>query len=102
MVLVYLLSTLLLVFVSSMNSLRFRGICLINDCVDTWIQTGQIPIKYGPPAKEGGEPTVQTQGHKRESREFGGREFNLEHAIEGDVAMIRAHKADETGNCTFR
>ena len=69
---------------------------------DTWIETGQIPIRYGPPAKEGGEPTVQQHGNKRETREFAGRKFNLEHAIEGDVAMIRAQKVDETGNCVFR
>jgi len=69
---------------------------------DTWIETGQIPIRYGPPAKEGGEPTVQTQGNKRETREFGGRKFNMEYAIEADVAMLRAEKVDEAGNCVFR
>lgn len=69
---------------------------------DTWIETGQIPIRYGPPSKEGGEPSVQTPGNKRETREFKGRKFNMEYAIEADVAMVRAEKVDEAGNCVFR
>jgi 3-oxoacid CoA-transferase len=35
-------------------------------------------------------------------REFKGRKFLMETALEGDVAIIRAHKADEAGNCIFR
>jgi 3-oxoacid CoA-transferase len=38
----------------------------------------------------------------RESREFDGRKFILEKAINGDVAFIKAFKADNLGNCYFR
>ena len=41
-------------------------------------------------------------GNKRETREFNGKKFNLEHAIQGDVAILRAWKVDEAGNCVFR
>jgi 3-oxoacid CoA-transferase len=38
----------------------------------------------------------------RETREFNGREFVLEEAIKGDIALIRAWKVDEAGNTIFR
>jgi 3-oxoacid CoA-transferase len=36
-------------------------------------------------------------GTKRESREFNGRKYIMEEAIKGDVAFIRAWKADKSG-----
>lgn len=38
----------------------------------------------------------------KETREFDGRQYVLERAIRGNVALIKAHKADEYGNLTYR
>jgi 3-oxoacid CoA-transferase len=65
----------------------------------TAVEEGTIPIQYNP----GGMPNgVKIPGNKKESRDFGGRRFVLEPAIAGDVAIIRAWKVDEVGNCVFR
>jgi 3-oxoadipate CoA-transferase, alpha subunit len=41
-------------------------------------------------------------GEGKESRVFDGREYILEHAIRGDVALIEAWRADRWGNLTYR
>ncbi|KAH7081017.1 hypothetical protein FB567DRAFT_532288 [Paraphoma chrysanthemicola] len=64
--------------------------------VNTLLQDGKIPAKFDKEGKAVGF------GQKREVREFKGRKFLMETALEGDVAIIRAHKADEAGNCVFR
>ncbi|WP_196137999.1 CoA transferase subunit A [Aliikangiella sp. G2MR2-5] len=46
---------------------------------------------YGTPVAEG-----------KESREFNGRHYILEESITGDFAIIRAWKADKTGNLVYR
>ena len=38
----------------------------------------------------------------KEIKVFDGREYLLEHAITGDVALVKAWKADKSGNCIFR
>ncbi|MCU0983719.1 MAG: 3-oxoacid CoA-transferase subunit A [Acetobacteraceae bacterium] len=38
----------------------------------------------------------------KETREFGGRIYVLEHALKGDVALIEAWQADRWGNLTYR
>ena len=38
----------------------------------------------------------------KEVRRIGGRDYLLEHPIRADVALIRAHVADETGNLVYR
>jgi 3-oxoacid CoA-transferase len=38
----------------------------------------------------------------RETRQFGGKDYILEEAINGDVALVRAWKVDEAGNAVFR
>src|SRR6185295_9663017 len=38
----------------------------------------------------------------REERTFDGRRHVLEHALRGDVALVRAHRADRLGNLTYR
>jgi 3-oxoadipate CoA-transferase alpha subunit len=38
----------------------------------------------------------------KETREFGGRTYVLEHALKGDVALIEAWQADRWGNLTYR
>ncbi|THX25114.1 succinyl-CoA:3-ketoacid-coenzyme A transferas-like protein [Aureobasidium pullulans] len=70
--------------------------------VHTWIETGEIPIRMGPPKEGSKMPTTLQPGNRRETREFKGKKFNLEHAIQGDVAILRAYKVDEAGNCVFR
>jgi 3-oxoacid CoA-transferase len=64
--------------------------------VDSLVRSGDIPVRMGP----GGE--VVERGTEREVREFGGRKFMMETALHGDVAILRASKADKAGNCTFR
>lgn len=64
--------------------------------VNTLLQDGKIPAKFD----SNGE--VVEYGSPREVREFNGRKFLMETALSGDVAIIRAWKADETGNCVFR
>ena len=46
---------------------------------------------YGTPVAEG-----------KEAREFNGRNYILEESITGDFAIIRAWKADKTGNLVYR
>jgi 3-oxoacid CoA-transferase len=65
--------------------------------VSTLLQEGQIPVRLS-----GEKDGVIEYGKQREVREFKGRKFLMEEAITGDVAIIRAWKADETGNCVFR
>jgi len=55
-----------------------------------------IPAFYTPV----GVGTELTRG--KEVRRFKGRDYVLEPAIEGDVALIRADTADRYGNLTFR
>ena len=65
----------------------------------TAVEEGSIPIRL----KEGGiKAGVAVPGNKKEAREFNGRRFVMEPAIVGDVAIIRAWKVDEVGNCVFR
>jgi len=55
-----------------------------------------IPAFYTPTSA--GTPL----GEGKETRTFGGEENVLEHALPGDVALIRAHMADTLGNLTYR
>jgi 3-oxoacid CoA-transferase len=57
---------------------------------------GKIPARFDKEGKAIG------YGTKREVREFNGKKFLMETALPGDVAIIRAHKVDEAGNCVFR
>lgn len=54
-----------------------------------------IPAFYTPTAAG----TELAKG--KETREFNGRIYLLEKAIHADVALIKAHKADELGNLTY-
>ena len=38
----------------------------------------------------------------RETRRINGRDYVLEYPIQGDIALIRAHKADRWGNLVYR
>ena len=63
--------------------------------VATYIQSGEIPARL----KDG---EVIEPGKARETRIFDGRVYNMETSINGDVAILRAWKVDEEGNCKFR
>jgi 3-oxoacid CoA-transferase len=65
--------------------------------VGTYVEQGGWPIKYD---SSGGVPTIVSQ--PRESRIINGRKFILETALSGDVAIIKAWKADVQGNLMFR
>lgn len=69
---------------------------------DTLLQTGEIPVRLGPIDKATGKSTILEAGKARETRVFDGKTYNMEHAIKGDVAILRAYKVDEAGNCQFR
>lgn len=45
---------------------------------------------------------VLESGKARETREFNGKTYLMEEALTGDVAILRAWKVDEAGNCVFR
>jgi len=47
-----------------------------------------------------GVGTLVAQG--KESKIFGGKEYILEHGIFADLALVKAWKADESGNVVFR
>lgn len=64
--------------------------------LDTFIQEGKIPVRLGPSGK------VLESGAARETRRFKGKDYLMETALNGDVAILRAWKADEVGNCVFR
>jgi 3-oxoacid CoA-transferase len=46
--------------------------------------------------------TVLEAGKPRETRIFDGKVYGMEEAIKGDVAILRAYRVDEAGNCQFR
>ncbi|RMJ24246.1 hypothetical protein PHISP_04882 [Aspergillus sp. HF37] len=62
----------------------------------TFIQEGKIPVRLDPSGK------VLESGAARETRHFNGKNYLMETALNGDVAILRAWKADEVGNCVFR
>jgi 3-oxoacid CoA-transferase len=64
----------------------------------TVIQEGGFPIKLGPGGE--GEPLIISE--PREAREFNGRNYILEPSIRGDYGLIKAWKADKSGNLVFR
>lgn len=64
--------------------------------VNTLLQDGKIPAQFD------SEGNVIGYGTPREVREFNGRKYLMETALTGDVAIVRAWKADEEGNCVFR
>ena len=59
-------------------------------------------MRMGPVDKATGKATVLEAGKPRETRIFGGKVYGMEEAIKGDVAILRAWKVDEAGNCQFR
>ncbi|PLB37210.1 3-oxoacid CoA-transferase [Aspergillus candidus] len=64
--------------------------------VHTFLQDGKIPARLDESGK------VLEHGRVRETRSFNGKTYLMETALTGDVAILRAWKADEAGNCVFR
>lgn len=70
--------------------------------VHTYIQTGEIPIRQKPSTDGSGKAEILEPGKPRETRIFNNKQYVMETAITGDVAILRAHKVDESGNCVFK
>ena len=64
--------------------------------VGTQIADGGLPMLYGP----GG--SIVKASPRKETREFGGRPYVLEQALRGDFALVKAWRADESGNLVYR
>ncbi|XP_078488607.1 succinyl-CoA:3-ketoacid coenzyme A transferase 1, mitochondrial [Ciona intestinalis] len=62
----------------------------------TLIHLGGAPIQY---ASDG---SIKEKSPTKESKTFDGRNFVMETAITGDFALIKAWKADRSGNVVFR
>lgn len=62
----------------------------------TNVQSGQIPVRLDASGR------VLESGKPRETRIFNGKTYLMETALPGDVAILRAWKADAAGNCVFR
>ncbi|KAI0376303.1 succinyl-CoA:3-ketoacid-coenzyme A transferase subunit B [Hypomontagnella monticulosa] len=61
----------------------------------TFIETGEIPVRFTPEA-------ILEKGKPKETRIFNGKSYIMETALPGDVAILRAWKVDEAGNCVFK
>ncbi|KAI0007660.1 succinyl-CoA:3-ketoacid-coenzyme A transferase subunit B [Xylariaceae sp. FL0662B] len=62
---------------------------------NTFVETGEIPTRFTREA-------VLEQGKPKETRVFDGKSYIMETALPGDVAILRAWKVDEAGNCVFK
>lgn len=70
--------------------------------VNTLLQSGDIPVRLGPVDEATKKATILEAGKPRETRVFDGKIYGMETALPGDVAILRAWKVDEAGNCQFR
>ncbi|WP_134322668.1 CoA transferase subunit A [Cumulibacter soli] len=61
----------------------------------SWVAEGGIPTKYDT------EGNVVKSSAPKETKEFDGVEYVLEHAIVSDFALVHALKADRHGNLVF-
>ncbi|SNX84384.1 probable Succinyl-CoA:3-ketoacid-coenzyme A transferase, mitochondrial precursor [Melanopsichium pennsylvanicum] len=69
----------------------------------TAVQTGDLVVRYEARDEGSKEPLKAAEMAKpKEQRNFNGRNYILEEAIYGDVAIIHAWKVDEAGNAVFR
>jgi 3-oxoacid CoA-transferase len=64
---------------------------------NTLIELGGFPTKYKLGSKE-----VEVYSQKKESREFKGKKYIMENTIFGDVALVKAYRADKRGNLQYR
>ncbi|KAM0211452.1 hypothetical protein ACHAPA_008613 [Fusarium lateritium] len=64
--------------------------------IGTVVESGELPVKFDL------DGTVAELSPKKETRVFGGKQYIMEEAIFGDVALVKVNKADRLGNCQFR
>lgn len=64
--------------------------------VGTVLEEGGFPIKY-----KKGTSEVEISSHPRPTGVFKGKKYLLESAIYGDFALVKAKKADKSGNLVF-
>ena len=64
--------------------------------VGTQVAEGGLPLRYD------GEGGIAEASIPKETREFDGLPYVLEHAIRTDFALVHAHKGDRNGNLVFR
>ncbi|KAL4993710.1 hypothetical protein BDV10DRAFT_18226 [Aspergillus recurvatus] len=62
----------------------------------TFLQDGKIPVRVDVSGN------VLEYGKPRETRVFNNKKYLMETALTGDIAILRAWKVDEAGNCVFR
>ncbi|KAK4178488.1 hypothetical protein QBC36DRAFT_288502 [Triangularia setosa] len=62
----------------------------------TVVQTGELPLRNKP------DGTPDEFSYPKDVKVFNGKSYLLENAIAGDVAFVKAYKADRLGNCQFR
>jgi 3-oxoacid CoA-transferase len=62
----------------------------------TVVQTGELPLRHN------SDGSVASYSAPRDVRVFNGKSYVMEEAIQGDVAFIKAWKADRLGNVMFR
>ena len=62
----------------------------------TVVQTGELPLRHN------SDGSVAEYSQPRDVKVFGGKSYVMEEAIQGDVAFIKAWKADRLGNVMFR
>jgi 3-oxoacid CoA-transferase len=59
--------------------------------------SGGVPIQY----KTDGSGEAAIVSEPRETREFGGKEYVMEHSMRADVSIVKAAVADTRGNLVF-
>ncbi|MFD5875446.1 CoA transferase subunit A [Streptomyces sp. NPDC060322] len=64
--------------------------------VGTQVAEGGLPWRYAP------DGSVAVGSPAKETREFSGRTYLLEHSIATDFALVRAWRGDRHGNLVFR
>lgn len=64
--------------------------------VGTQVANGGLPWRYAP------DGTVAVASPPKETRDFAGRPYVLEHGITTDFALVRAWRGDQHGNLVFR
>ncbi|MEU9642482.1 CoA transferase subunit A [Streptomyces sp. NPDC048188] len=64
--------------------------------VGTQVANGGLPWRYAP------DGAVSVASPRKETRDFAGRPYVLEHGITTDFALVRAWRGDRHGNLVFR
>jgi 3-oxoacid CoA-transferase subunit A len=65
--------------------------------VGTQVAAGGLPLRYA----ADGSGTIAKTSPPKETRDFDGRDYVLEHAIRTDFALVRARRGDRHGNLVF-